>query len=359
MFDALVLNSVREPEESQWEAVSRRLQLVDDGDWASLWQEAVTMRTLKTRTSTNVTSARQKRGALVQALAVAGEHSRAIKAMQEPSQIMRDASRLREVKDLYPPARPQTSTRPTPQIWSDDDMDALAKRIAKNLKRAPVRTAPDPLGSRLEHWTVLKHADSGLKGVSQLLARLALGKVPPEMMEVHGKGEVMPSVKPAGGLRPILMSSVLRRTCLKAVAQQAREAVREYAGTTQLCFAKDGITKAHHAISLLARNDQTRVLMSLDTSAAHQSFDRQSAGAAIGEAAPSLSLPWECWYGAKNVHFWRSDDGRFHEITSEAGADQGCPMANLAYCSTVARPLDRAYQSIVTHDSIAQMFRRH
>ena len=356
MFDAFVLNSFRESEESQWEAVSRRLQLVDDGDWASLWQEAQIVRSSGPLARSDTSSAKKKRAALVQALAVHGEHGRAIKATQEPSEIMRDSTRVREVRALYPKSRAQNLSLPTPQAWDEDDLKSLAKQIRKNLRRSPLRTAPGPLGSRLEHWTVLKHSDSGLVDLSHLLARLAVGLAPEEMLEVHGKGEVMPSLKPDGGFRPVLMSSIMRRTCLKAVAQQEREAVQEFAGQTQLCFAKDGITKAHHAITFLTRTDHSRVLLSLDTSAAHQSFDRVSAASAIAQAAPHLSLPWASWYGRKNVHFWRSNDGVSHEVTSESGADQGDPIANLAYCCTVAQPLREAHRSISARDDGAQIF---
>ena len=143
----------------------------------------------------------------------------------------------------------------------------------------------------LEHWVVLKYAANGLKDASRLLARLALGLVPGEMMHVHGRGEIMPSVKLSGGLRPILISSILRRIALKAVAHMSRRAVQEFVGDLQLCFAKDGITKAHHAISCLTRKDRSRCLLSLDTSAAHQSFNRSSADSAIATAAPDLQLP--------------------------------------------------------------------
>ena len=356
MFDALVLNSQRQAEESQWEAISRRLQQVDDGDWPSLWHEAVGVIVPGSK-ETSAAAKRKQRGAFVQSLATAGEHSRAIRAMQEPAEIMRDRSRLKDIENLYPPDPGMISgDRPVAYAWTDGEIDALAKGIAQSLRKAPVRTAPGPLGSRLEHWTVLKYTASGLRDAGRLLARLALGQVPPEMITIHGRGEIIPAMKPSGGLRPILISSVLRRISLKAVAQMARDSVKAFVGNLQLCFAKDGITRAHHAITCLARQDQSRVLLSLDVAAAHQSFSRSAAESAIGRAAPMLQLPWRSWYDGHMVHFWRSSDGGFHEISSVAGADQGCALANLAYCTAVASPLEETFQTLSGLDQGARMF---
>ena len=356
MFDALVLNSNRQTEESQCDVVSRRLQQVDDGDWASLWQESVGL-LMPISQRDRPAMQRKKRASLVQKLATSGEHARAIRAMQEPSEIMRDSSRLAEVKALYPPRSPMTLVgRSDAQVWNDEEYETLAKRVSQSLRRAPVRTAPGPLGSRLEHWTVLKFAAGGLREAGQLLARLALGRVPSEMIEVHGRGEIMPAIKDNGGLRPILISSVLRRIALKVVARESREAVQQFAGDMQLCFAKDGITKAHHSISSLARKDQDRALLSLDVANAHQSFSRSEADSAIAQACPELQLPWRCWYARTSNHFWRSNDGGLHDISSTAGADQGCALANLAYCSSVMSPLRRAHEAISRLDAGARIF---
>ena len=147
MFDALVLNSNRQTEESQCDVVSRRLQQVDDGDWASLWQESVGL-LMPISQRDRPAMQRKKRASLVQKFATSGEHARAIRAMQEPSEIMRDSSRLAEVKALYPPRSPMTLVgRSDAQVWNDEEYETLAKSVSRSLRRAPVRTAPGPLGS--------------------------------------------------------------------------------------------------------------------------------------------------------------------------------------------------------------------
>ena len=87
-----------------------------------------------------------------------------------------------------------------------------------------------------------------------------------------------------------------------------------------------------------------------------QSFSRSTSDSAIAEGCPDLHLPWRIWYARDVVHFWRSDDGVAHEITSAAGADQGCALASPAYCSVVSGPLRGACRLISESDEGARMF---
>ena len=148
MFDALVLNSSRQSDESQCEVVSRRLEQVDDGDWCSLLQGCSDL-FLRPRASNDPKLARKNRKERVHKLAISGEHSRAMRAVEEPPEIMRDASRLQEVKDLYPPNKGGPINDLQPQEWTDEDFEGLAAAVARDLRRSPVRTSPGPLGSHL------------------------------------------------------------------------------------------------------------------------------------------------------------------------------------------------------------------
>ena len=194
MFDALILNSKRYPEESQTESVSRRLQQVDEGDWGTLWDELVCNSVIRSRGEENPARARKAKAELVRALALAGEESRAIKTVRSSVPPMTDSSRAKEVENLYPKATEVLQApADTAFTWSDEEYEQLANDIRKYLGRAPVRKREDLLGSRLEHWAVLRHAPTGLKAAGLLLAKLYLGLVPPEMVDVHSVGEIIDS----------------------------------------------------------------------------------------------------------------------------------------------------------------------
>ena len=141
-----------------------------------------------------------------------------------------------------------------------------------------MRKSADALGSRLEHWAVLRHAPTGLKMAGQLLARLCLGLVPPEVIDVHAVGEIIATVKPSGGLRPIQLSSILRRIAVGALVKRSSAEVAAFAGEIQLGIGQaDGCAKAFQTISSLARADSSRVVMALDVKSAHQAFSRAKA----------------------------------------------------------------------------------
>ena len=73
-------------------------------------------------------SERKRRASLVQTMAV--------RAMQDPSEIMRDASKLAEVRALYLPAStPGSAGDVTAQDWSDEEVQALATGITCRLRR--------------------------------------------------------------------------------------------------------------------------------------------------------------------------------------------------------------------------------
>eukprot|EP00969_Alexandrium_andersonii_P016877 739770-Alexandrium_andersonii.AAC.1 len=117
---------------------------------------------------------------------------------------------------------------------------------------------------------------------------------------------------------------------MAGVARTAREDVEAAVGADQLGVgAKDGVTKAFHAISAHARSEPDRVLMALDVRAAHQSFCRAAAAEALRAHAPILACPFEAWYGAPLQHRWVTSDGHAHALDSAAGVDQGDPIASL------------------------------
>ena len=95
--------------------------------------------------------------------------------------------------------------------------------------------------------------------------------------------------------------------------------------------------------------------MALDVKAAHQSFLRPVAAAALREGCPELEQPYITWYGQPQQHLWRSTSG-VHHVHASCGAGQGCSIASLAYCSSVAKPLREAFQRILENDNGARVF---
>ena len=101
--------------------------------------------------------------------------------------------------------------------------ERLVAGIAGYITSAPNRVAPGPLGSRFEHWKVLRDCPAGLEAMARVLARLILGGAPVSVVDVHMGGTLYALPKPSGGVRPIVCGSVLRRLAAGGMARAYRE----------------------------------------------------------------------------------------------------------------------------------------
>ena len=105
--------------------------------------------------------------------------------------------------------------------------------IAKYLPSAPRRAAPGPLGSRFEHWKVLRDSPLAHEAAARVLARLILGGAPVNVVDVHMGATLYALPKASGGVRPIACGSVLRRLAAGGVARAYREELSTAAGPQQ------------------------------------------------------------------------------------------------------------------------------
>eukprot|EP00975_Prorocentrum_lima_P019029 4007600-Prorocentrum_lima.AAC.1 len=69
-------------------------------------------------------------------------------------------------------------------------------------------------------------------------------------------------------------------------------------------------------------------------------MNRGMAATAIVDAVPALQKPVAKFYGQEAAHWWKDEDGVFHEVTSARGFDQGCPIAPAAFASGLRYTLD-------------------
>ena len=137
-----------------------------------------------------------------------------------------------------------------------------------------------------------------MERMAALIVRLAHGQEPKAVVRAHATGEILAIAKPDGGMRPLIMHSIHRRTGLGAVAGAAQVVTMAASGVHQLGVgARDGCVKAFHATAALVELNPGKPIMSCDASAAHQSLDQAwmmqevhgllpGAGAATGRLVP-------------------------------------------------------------------------
>ena len=149
-MDDLILNSTCAEGESQSGSVVRRLQQASDGDWHTLWLEATVLR--RKHLSSSIASA-EVQAKFVKDLALAGEPGRALKGLKKRQPVIRDPTRVQDVRSLFPRrggALLPTSC-PSEHLWQEEDILGLAGIISNQLMKKKRRKAPGPLGGRLEH----------------------------------------------------------------------------------------------------------------------------------------------------------------------------------------------------------------
>jgi hypothetical protein len=372
-IDALVLNSSRSPGESQVQSVARRILQVRDGEWESLWREATEGRDRAAASASRTPQeAEAALAARIEDLAHAGQARRAARAVSMTKPAVTDKARVEELRALFPPA-PLIDAELLPDAAGDapratkywEGAEGAAKRalmvsyVVRSVRRPARRTAPGPMGSRPEHWEVLTATSDGVERFANLVVDLALGQVPRGVVRGHSHGEVIAIEKDNGGIRPLVMHSILRRVGLAAVTRVTKAQAKVAAGTHQLGIGTpDGCAKAYHALGCLSRIAPGRAILALDVSAAHQSLDRPFMRREVHDLCPVLDVPLAVWYpeGEDTVHWWRTASGEVVNITAQRGVDQGCPLASPVFGISTARPAERALRSIQARDPRAVLF---
>ena len=357
MIDNIVLNARRPPGESQSQTVTRRLQQVQDGDWQSLWTEATAPVALKTAGAVQSVEAQV---ALIRELVLAEEDGRALKALKPRVPPMRDPRRYGEVQALFPSAADGAPPRwecDAQHQWTPDEVKSLARTITTQLRRPKRRTCPGLLGGRPEHWSVLRVVEGGLERAGDLLANLALGHAPEEVIAAHARSEVVTPEKLAGGLRPLLMGSACRRQGMRGVSKLLRTEIQGACGSDQLgTGAPDGCTRVFHAARSKCRRSHAHGIAARDVESAHQNLNRPWAAEQLKRHTPALLQPFTVWYARTVEHCWKSSSGGLHSVLSQCGLDQGDPIASAVFAVSTIEPADNLRQDLRAHDPDASVF---
>ena len=185
---------------------------------------------------------------------------------------------------------------------------------------------------RAEHWYDFGTLAGDINVFSLVMAHVATATPPDAVLQYLRAGQVTPLAKPAGGHRPLLMMSFLRRLALKAVIAARQESVIQAAGALQHGVGcKDGANKMIKSIQYFAEEDQSRMLIALDLKAAFQNVSRRSMLRSLGNHDPELATVFSTWYTGSTTHRMHHE-GAYAHIQASSGIDQGCPLSPLRIC---------------------------
>ena len=99
------------------------------------------------------------------------------------------------------------------------------------------------MGSRFEHWKILRFHKEGLRSAGVVLARLLVGLAPEGAVRAHLGASLVALPKKDGGIRPIACGSVLRRLAAKGVCIACKDELRAAAGDYQFAIGRPAGTE--------------------------------------------------------------------------------------------------------------------
>jgi hypothetical protein len=97
------------------------------------------------------------------------------------------------------------------------------------------------------------------------------------------------------------------------------------------------------------------VFIKVDVKAAFQRLEREPALTALVAEVPELAATLQAWYGSSCTHLWRNAAGRFEEVASHRGVDQGCPLAPAAYSVGQKSVLEPFLAKLLLLDPLAKL----
>ena len=338
------------------EQLEERLAWFWGGQWSALW---CSVRSARQSPRTSRPMSDKQKAARVHTLAASGEEGRALSILASGKMAPRVGDTLAKVKQCYPPATiAPAPTSQRPQQIPQQEFSEAVKMEVKQLLRRPARlTAPGLLGTSLEHLTVVTEADEELDMMADAVVWIAFGMLPPDAMEALKVGEIIALEKSAQEVRPLLLGSSLKRMGLRAIVRAKRDQLTEAAGEHQYGVGRKGGTE------LLLRKLEaqkevrpTAIFLKVDLKAAFQTMERPPAFIAIDQKVPELAEVLRTWYTGTVKHLWRNAAGRFQEVESSRGFDQGCPLAPAAFSIALAAVTQPFYAELIRLDSKAKMY---
>ena len=355
LFDTLLLARPRTGGPTCAELLEERLAWWWGGQWQLLWASAVG------GAAPPPPRARQtdkQRAARVHALAAAGEEGRALSAVRAGRPAPRTQATLDKLRECFPTAAsPQTATAHAPVPPSADLRESVEDQVCRLLRSPPRLTAPGLLGSRLEHLAACCDDPDTLCLLAQVVARVAFGELPAEVLLALRAGELVGLEKGEDEVRPLVIGATIRRLGLRALARAKKDQLSEAAGDNQYGVGRPG------GQDLLVKRLQAQaevrpdaVFVKVDLKAAFQRMERRPAIEAMEAAAPEVAAALKAWYTGPSEHLWRDAAGRFETVTSTRGFDQGDPLAPAAFAIGQRQVLDRFLVDLKQLDPQARMY---
>lgn len=319
------------------QTVARRLRLFWRGDWQALWEEAhVSSQAARSDGARDEWSA----SAIADRVAVllnSGEASRAIKEAVGSTPVRTDAAALPLLRDKFPaPTRPPLIPSTVDPQEHAAFWNRVADRVRKVVKKLPKKSGPALGGSRFEHWQFDGAAAASsdfVDALARVATRFAQGMAPSFVYDVAKTGRLLALAKSDGGVRPLTITTVLRRIAFKALVAELTEKAKGALGDEQYAIGRSGaVDLLTHTLQADACRGDGQAVAAVDLSNAFGAMDRKLMVEELLRDFPALATITGILYGQASPLLWEDADHVLHDLTSSTGIDQGCPLSLLAFC---------------------------
>ena len=345
-------------------SVLRRLRLLLDGDFSTLWADfLLLMQPDRTPPRTTVRSRRQRQGRAVR-LAHQGRLRDSLKALTSTAPPLAPASVWSEVSALFPAARVSplserltdtlhawTPPVPTPAL-DPPNAEAVRQLIAS----LPTGKSPGPSGLRSDHLTHLP--DATYASLARLLQLILEGRALPQIacrLLSNSKLLVFPKHDDHGsrtGIRPIGVPELLRKLTGKWILKVLRLRMADFFAPLQVGIALSGGCELAVLPTRLNLEADDCGLLSLDFSNAFNTVNRQVIMDIWSRIFPE-ALPFvRAIYDTPPQTFAAGGDWTTpHHISVEEGVQQGDPLGPSLFASALQLILVTAHRATRLSDT--------
>ena len=358
LFDGLILAPV-DSSETTVSAIKRRLLLLRSGDWAKLLPE-LKFRTVQRPTPSPLSSDKQLASALRASAVLTRTRSRsgAVAALSaplaprrlQPGDLTSAFKKLNPVAGVDPFDDSGSPRRPLcpPLDVAPPAISFTVKEVLKNVRRANKAAAGGPSGSDYLTLGTWFHADDALSlSLTRIINLIVAGKVPEPAVQllIAGRGICIPKDE-KGGLRPIVVGSVLLRLVGSLAIRKESAAINQYflsldsdtapsspsrpfqfgVGVQGGCELMASAIEAHLGVN------PSSIVLSCDAANAFNSVCRSRLWGVLRAKFPSLFALVRMMYGSEaSIVF--SEEGIAHPsvVNNSVGTRQGCSLGSFIF----------------------------
>lgn len=212
------------------------------------------------------------------------------------------------------------------------DLEVFAAQLEDSISRSPARSAAGVDGYRYEHLRLLLKIPTALQDLAWVLRGALQGLLGDGPLHALATTRII-ALDKGPTIRPIQITSVLKRAANRAVARMELQSVMDTLASGQHGLAVTaGAELMHKSVAMLLQRFDDFAMVIADAEDAFGNADRAKVQQEVASDHPSM-LPWiSPSLGIAHRAVWRDDMGVEHIYRCSRGLLQGDPLSAMLFC---------------------------